>query len=247
MIVGTLLALAFAAVPGAPGTPQPGPQPNLWVDLQDDNLLVGGPDDNRTGALSAGASIDDWALGFDYAVLTDRRGGCRSDEGTVTLGHTWTSGPCWSAVGVGVRLAEDLGGGNIQNDWHRRDGDDPVVLSYDRSRWAPLVYGQGRWELGSDAFPFDLDAAVAVSTRFVDAELEARCGFSNYDVRGRRACLWIGGLLALRAGGQLTPTAASAYREAAGPGLEVGTQLSCLTMRVTALPHRAYGQVGFQF
>lgn len=146
MRTAILLALTtslFAAVPGIPEPPVPGPIPKFSLGWFNDwhAIPTTHSDDNRTNAFEIMIRHDDWVLKLDSAMLTSRDLGVRNDELSVTLGYIVANDISATIVlGGGVRLRGDLGGEGLQDWWHKNLNDVPLGLEYDRSQPSPILY-----------------------------------------------------------------------------------------------------------
>ncbi len=122
MIIASLIALQFAAIPGIPEIPS-GQEPhfiaawsNDWFSfpsgMQQSNQSD--LDDYRTNGITLTGLTGPWRLYVDDSMLTSRALQARSDELTVTVGYDFIS----ATMGVGARLRGDYKGQQLQNWWH---------------------------------------------------------------------------------------------------------------------------------
>lgn len=167
-LIAHLLPLPlFAAVPGVPEPPRPGPFPAtaLWWGNDAFGAELGeNADDYRTNEVAAQALIAQrWLFAIDHSMLTNKTSDLapegRSDEITGTAGilveHAYPemiNDRLWMAAGIGVRAAGHFAGQESQNAIHRPLDLNTVHLPYDRDRAAGVAYVSGGW-LWLEHFP----------------------------------------------------------------------------------------------
>ncbi|MBA2481662.1 MAG: hypothetical protein H0V44_13435 [Planctomycetes bacterium] len=244
-----------AAIAGMPEPPTPGPLPSAWVEHANDNLADGvlNNDDYRTGAFSGGGQWRSWVVAADASVLTHKRPfhgvpPGRSDEFTLTVGHTLVDDPPSERnlhglviAGVGMRVSGSLGGETLQSALHAGSGYDDVRLPYDRDRAADgLVYVLGREVLSFDpsasvswAIPATVWglAATAQGLATSGGEFQASLGL-DLVVIGAQGSTWVGGRYQWNEGTQATPTAATVAAHEEGPWVVAGASVGPLPMPI---------------
>jgi hypothetical protein len=277
LIACAAAANAHGALAGLPQPPSPGPPPTVWLSTSNDNLggAVLDRDDFRTGALSGGATIGHWALGFDASMLTNKAttGGTpsRIDELTGSLG--WSVGDhqdghlgwSWLATaGGGVRAFGDFGGQRFQDALHRRSGYRPLDLPYDRERAVDaLGFVLGRvgfscptspgWSFFAPAgrWGFTLGgASLATTGGELEAEAELDAVYSGAD-----GSTWLGTRFRASGGTPATPTAEIVAHHEDGPWLVTGATIepagqalgALLTAGVNPQKRAAYGTIGIDW
>lgn len=220
------VAPVSAATPGtalAPAPEIPADVTFLWR-----NDVFGGeiginPDDFRTNSFALGLRIGrDWLVAADWSNLTNRGGlqhpPARYDELTMTayrvlLEDANDERELFVAFGGGVQIGGDLGGADLQNNWHNAYEFDPLALEYEASNTA--VMASGIWHTQLMVPPAAADMVLAAGSRLFiasdgsflmnhDAFLldhTARMGMGGAD-----GSLWLGLRSTVRTGEALSNT-----------------------------------------
>lgn len=216
-----ILTALTAALPATPDD-RPGKQADAWFVFGNDALGVPpGPDDNRTAELTIGGQTAVWALVLDDSILTYftdpfQRQGARCDE--LTLGAWWR--PCVVWLGAGVRVRGDLGGGSVQNWWHRLGQGHTSEITYEGdTTWSPLIGVALRhsWEWVGVVVDGWLGADGDVM-----ADAEARLWIHNDDSAGWLGLRW----QERHPGSQAGSVVRDVYHYEQGPWLSVGVRAS---------------------
>jgi hypothetical protein len=218
----------FGALGGVPERPIPGrPWPTVWTTLANDDFggdFTGSDDDYRTAALNAGVRIGRVIAFADYGMLTVRDEDIRTDELTFSVGGLLLHeddldlGPSWEidlAIGLGHRIIGDLGGSDIQNDWHDAIGVDLTYYSYEDDEDETLgwlnaeatwksVAGERGWRFGASATLRALSSFEGVAKISPAIHLMASHGDKDF---------WLGLRQELRTGGDAPTRTQDLVRE----------------------------------
>jgi len=251
-----LAGLASAAVPGTPEPPRPGRMPSLWLSFGNDFLGLNSAeaehsDDFRTSHWTLAATACQWVAVADYAMLTDRGAGTRSDELTLTVGRIFTASPHrdepWVAVGGGARFAGNLKGQNLQTEFHDLINYEPTEvfsLDYDHDQWSAAVYAQGSmpWWPHPNGGGEIVAALLATSEQEIQAEIA-----THLVARSRlfQAQAWCGGRWRGRNGEAAGATAEAVASFERGWWLDFGVSIHFLSFQGAYDPRgrESYGTV----
>ena len=98
------------------------------------NDMFMGRDDFMTASFRLRHESTRWFAACDYAILTDKKRGARTDQLVPMLGACLHAGPIAARVGGGCVLDGDFKGQVVQNTFHARIGDKPVYEAYPQRR-----------------------------------------------------------------------------------------------------------------
>jgi len=203
----TLPVTLHAALAGVPEAPVPGTLPRAWLAVANDAFgIVATPDDYRTNQIALAVRITPALIVCaDHSMLTAVPAGTRSDECTVTVG--WLPGGDerpWIVLGLGMKWTGDLGGEDLQKQWHDLIGMDRYDLTYEKDQPRGLAYAllSQVWWSGERTGWAVTTAALATT----GGELQAEAvGWALY--RRGRMTAWAGLRARYRGGDAPTATA----------------------------------------
>jgi hypothetical protein len=126
-----------------------------------------------------------------------------------------------------VRYAGDLAGDDVQNGWHRINGDDHVSASYDRHQWEPLLVATvlGRMQPG-EVLALDAVATCTLGTRTQRADAAVTMSLGD-----REAAVFTGPQVWFDRGDATAASRAATSRRGT-QGWRVGLRLPCLSVQV---------------
>jgi hypothetical protein len=264
LVAGLCLTLglqtsAFAAVAGVPEDQRPGTLPTVWLGWSNDSFggeLGRNSDDYRTNAFYGGARIaQQWVVAVDLSMLTYLQipgQEIRADELTATVGyrHDFADSPdSWIAGGVGFRHTGNLGGQNVQNEWHNVWDYDPVYVAYEDTDTAGVGYVAGGWAWRPESHFFRNrfgifvnGAALATTAGELNSAVSA-----NAALIGRDAAFWLGLRQNYNTGDTLSYSAEQATKHENGTWLTVGASAGAWFFEGgTSLTNGAtQGRIGF--
>ena len=243
--IGLMGATAYAAVPGVPAPPRPGPVPMAWANWAND--AFGGevgvnPDDFRTNAFGMGFNVEQWIFYADLSLLTDKQDGIgttpsRSDELTISIGRMLVNEQdadqqVVAMAGLGLRHADDLGGGSLQNEWHRRIEFPEVTAPYDETATAGTAWFSSQLLWMGEPDDGEHDRVFAAGSRFglsfdlsalasTEGELQADFG-TNLLWAGHDGVVWLGYRYQMRGSEALTDAAAVVSARERGSWISYG-------------------------
>jgi hypothetical protein len=216
-----LVPSLYAALPATPDD-RPGLPVAAWLTVSNDFLgIPQGPDDNRTAEAALGLQSANWAVVLDDSMLTHftdaaQQHGERCDD--VTLALWYKPSEVW--LGAAARARGNLGGGLVQNWWHRLGtGHVSNIVYPDRPVWSPLFGVAIRHSWNYTALI--ADAWIGADGDFMsDSEFRFYVCNAEYE-----SAAWIGLRWQERhAGSQACDVVRDVYKYEEGPWLTIGVR-----------------------
>jgi len=263
MVRGAFVLLMLLVLPaplrpltaGAPPPPRPGPLPRHWGSWSNDAFggeIQSNPDDLRSNAVTAGLRFrHSWISEIDFSTLTNKQAvngtdPGRIDELTVAVGYLVAQerredGHFMLASGVGLRYADDLGMGAVQNEWHDLIDFAEIDLPYETARGAGFAWASWQWVGLTDITIPDNDSIFSDGSRFglvLDGQsvFTHRGGmFGELGVAllwaGHDSAVWLGARRVLRAGETMSETAQVVADSEKGSWLEYGISVGAIIFK----------------
>lgn len=246
----------LAAIPGTAEPPVAETPARLTLTWHND--VFGGEigdnaDDFRTNGFGISwLPTPDWIASLDYSNLTDRgglggQGDRRVDELSVSISRRWLDLQpgdmrVWLASGLGVRHFGDLGGDDLQNNWHDIFTFLAVPSPYEESSTHPLL--STAWHAqAAFGIPWpDEDMVLARGSRLLIAntgsvaatdtdwqfDSSTRLVMASADSR-----LWTGLRFGLRGGTEPSPTAQVVAEQEEGSWLLAGASIGAIFLEAS--------------
>jgi hypothetical protein len=217
---------AHAALGGVPENPVPGRTfPKAWLfslndDWSPDDLPIEKRyDDHRTANFVSGLRMDRWLLFVDYSIMTDRWSvPCtRADEMTVSVGRLIATerelglglgDRLEIALGGGLRATGDMGGNEIQNNFHTMVATPELELPYDEGYTQAIAWGSAEWSITSPSEGDGWRVGGTTSLRgLISTKGEQKVSVAAHAVLYHRwVDMWLGLRYEMRGGDAPSPT-----------------------------------------